>query len=73
MLGDLTHSMPSVWDFIPDNKSDGSDLIVCAYCYGATPTSPPPKWSPNCDITNDNKIDGSDLIIIAAHFGETDP
>jgi parallel beta-helix repeat protein len=72
MLGDLTNY--KLWPFVPDGKSDGSDLIVCSRCYGSNPTSPwPLKWDPNCDITNDNKIDGSDLIIVAHAYGTKDP
>jgi hypothetical protein len=72
MIGDLTNYL--LWPFVPDGKSDGSDLIVCSRCYGSNPTSPPPlKWDPNCDITNDGKIDGSDLIIVAHAYGTKDP
>jgi hypothetical protein len=74
MVGDLTGGTANPWDFIPDGVVDGSDLIVCARCYGSWPQATPPlKWHPNCDITNDNVIDGSDLIIVARHYGESDP
>jgi parallel beta-helix repeat protein len=74
MVGDLTGKTANVWDFVPDDKVDGSDLIVVAKCFGSSPTTPPPtKWNANCDITNDNIVDGSDLIIVSRHYGEKDP
>jgi parallel beta-helix repeat protein len=77
MIGDLTGGTADPWDFIPDGVVDGSDLIVCARCFGSwqppPPLPPTMRWHPNCDITNDNVIDGSDLIIVARHYGESDP
>jgi hypothetical protein len=77
MVGDLTGGTANPWDFVPDGVVDGSDLIVCARCYGSwqppPPLPPTMRWHPNCDITNDNVIDGSDLIIIARHYGQSDP
>jgi hypothetical protein len=71
MVGDLTGGGHSVWDFVPDEYVDGSDIIVVAMCFGSWPgASPPYVWNANCDITNDAYIDGSDLIIITRHFGE---
>jgi parallel beta-helix repeat protein len=71
MVGDLTGKTTNPWDFVPDEKVDGSDLIVVSRCFGSSPTTPPPMiWNPNCDITNDNVVDGSDLIIVSKHFGE---
>jgi hypothetical protein len=74
MVGDLTHPLPSVWDFVPDGKVGGADGAVVSRCFGASPeTLPPMRWEPNCDINNNGKNDGIDKAIVYWHFGEGGP
>jgi parallel beta-helix repeat protein len=71
MIGDLTGGTTNPWDFVPDGKVDGEDMMVVAYCFGSYPGHP--RWKPNSDINNDKTIDGADMIIVTRHYGETNP
>jgi hypothetical protein len=74
IAGDLTGGTLHPFDFVPDGKVDGKDLVVVALCFGSAPGSNPPyTWNANCDVNNDGKVDGKDLTLVALHFGQADP
>jgi regulation of enolase protein 1 (concanavalin A-like superfamily) len=71
MVGDLTGGSANPWDFIPDGKCDGKDIIMVALCFGSVPGDS--RWNANCDVNNDGKVDGKDIVLVALHYGQADP
>jgi hypothetical protein len=70
ILGDLTGGTSNAFDFVPDGKVDGRDLVVIARCFGLYPGCQLPLiWNQNCDLNNDGKVDGRDIAIAARNFG----
>lgn len=71
ILGDLTGSTRSIWDFVPDGRVNILDVLVVAKCFGSYPEAPPPLiWNPNCDLNDDGKVNILDVSLVASHFGD---